>query len=190
LSRQLKLSERRTVVRDELASLRDRKGRVPKRLDDLRRMVADTARIPVGELPFLAEVIDIAEGEGRWRLAAETVLGGDARRMLVPNVRFQAFSESIDHLQLHGRITFAAAEADRSAKVSARGGRRARTAGSARGKTAVRGPPVHWLDSAPDDRAGPQRAMCRDRCRTGWRRIPGHARGPDPERDRGLARPE
>ncbi|HXS62288.1 MAG TPA: hypothetical protein VN767_05400, partial [Streptosporangiaceae bacterium] len=36
--------------------------------------------------------------------------------MLVPNARFQAFSESIDHLQLRGRITFAAAEADRPLK--------------------------------------------------------------------------
>lgn len=116
ISRRVKLRERRTELRDELASLRDRKGRIPKRLDDLRQMVAQAAGIPVDELPFLAELIDIAEGEERWRLAAETVLGGDARRMLVPADRFQSFSGSIDRLQLRGRITFAAAEAGKPLK--------------------------------------------------------------------------
>jgi uncharacterized protein YPO0396 len=116
ISRHVKLRERRAEIRDELVSLRDRQGRIPKRLDDLRQMVAEAAGISVGDLPFLAELIDIAEGEERWRLAAETVLGGDARRILVPADRFQSFSESIDRLRLRGRITFAAAEIDKPLK--------------------------------------------------------------------------
>ncbi len=111
-----KLRDRRDAIGAELKSLANRKGRIPMRLDDLREAVAAASGIPASELPFLAELIDIAEGEERWRLAVETVLGGDARRLLVPAEKFEQFSASIDRLQLRGRITFAAAESDRPLK--------------------------------------------------------------------------
>ncbi|HET7325774.1 MAG TPA: ATP-binding protein [Nocardioidaceae bacterium] len=119
--RQGKLRERHDEIGDELKSLENRDGRIPKKLDDLRRAVAGASGIAVMELPFLAELIDIADGEGRWRLAVETVLGGDARRLLVPAERFEQFSSSIDRLQLRGRITFAAAESDKSLKFDLSG---------------------------------------------------------------------
>lgn len=116
IARQVKLRERRDTIIDELKSLEDRTGRIPKRLDDMRKMVAQASGVPASDLPFLAELVDIAEGEERWRLAAETVLGGDARRLLVPADRFEQFSASIDKLQLRSRITFAAAESDKPLK--------------------------------------------------------------------------
>lgn len=116
IARQVKVRERRDTIIEELKSLEDRAGRIPKRLDDLRRMVAKASGIPATDLPFLAELIDIADGEERWRLALETVLGGDARRLLVPAEQLEQFSSSIDQLQLRGRITFAAAESDKPLK--------------------------------------------------------------------------
>jgi uncharacterized protein YPO0396 len=110
LRRQFGLQDRRRIIEDELRSLSNRKGRIPKRLDDLRADVAQASGIPAEELPFLAELIDLADNEDRWRLAIETVLGGEARRLLVPAKQFSAFSAAIDRLQLRGRITFVAAK--------------------------------------------------------------------------------
>jgi uncharacterized protein YPO0396 len=121
LRRQFALQDRKRVIDDELRSLSSRQGRVPKQLDDLRADVSKASCIPVGELPFLAELVDVAREEDQWRLAIETVLGGDARRLLVATSRFSAFSSAIDRLRLRGRITFAAAEPDLPLRFSLTG---------------------------------------------------------------------
>ncbi|WP_180936157.1 hypothetical protein [Nocardioides ungokensis] len=64
------------------------------------------------DLPFVAELVDVAPEESRWRLAIETVLGSSARLMLVPADRLEDFSAAIDSLRLRGRLTFSGAELD------------------------------------------------------------------------------
>jgi uncharacterized protein YPO0396 len=104
--RSFPLLQRRKILTDERASLSGRAGRVPKYLDDLRKEVAQASGIDVADLPFLAELIDIAPDQGRWRTAVETVLGASARLLLVPRNRLEPFSAAIDPLQLRGRLTF------------------------------------------------------------------------------------
>ncbi|MEV6846740.1 SbcC/MukB-like Walker B domain-containing protein [Actinoplanes sp. NPDC051411] len=98
--------ERRRLITEERTSLSGRAGRVPKFLDDLRQAVARASGLPVADLPFLAELIDVAPEDARWRLAVETVLGASARILLVPEDRLEDFSEAIDPLRLQGRLTF------------------------------------------------------------------------------------
>ncbi|MFG1661297.1 ATP-binding protein [Micromonospora chersina] len=104
--REFPLLERRRYLTEERASLAGRAGRVPKYLDDLRHDVARASRIDAAELPFLAELIDVAPDQGRWRTAVESVLGGSARLLLVPRDRLDAFSAAINSLRLRGRLTF------------------------------------------------------------------------------------
>ncbi|GIJ10568.1 ATP-binding protein [Micromonospora andamanensis] len=104
--REFPLFERRKHLTAERTSLAGRTGRVPKFLDDLRHQVAAAAGIEVEELPFLAELIDVAADQQRWRTAVETVLGASARLLLIPHDRFEAFSAAIDPLRLRGRLTF------------------------------------------------------------------------------------
>ncbi len=96
----------------ERASLENRAGRVPSHLDDLRAAVAEASGLSVGELPFAAELIDVAPEESRWRLAVETVLGSTARTMLVPLQQLDEFSTAIDSLRLPARLTFQGVELD------------------------------------------------------------------------------
>ncbi|GAA0902753.1 ATP-binding protein [Virgisporangium aurantiacum] len=104
--REFPLLERRKHLTAERGSLAGRAGRVTKFLDDLRLDVARAAGMDVAELPFLAELIDIAPGQDRWRTAVETVLGASARLLLVPRDRLETFSAAIDPLRLRGRLTF------------------------------------------------------------------------------------
>lgn len=112
LRRQFPISERQSELRRERASLEKRAGRMPARMHDLRAEVAQASGLTVDELPFVAELIDVAPDEARWRTAIETVLGASARMMLIPLDRLDAFSAAIDGLRLRGRLTFEGVELD------------------------------------------------------------------------------
>lgn len=104
------LLQRQGELRRERASMEGRAGRMPARMHELRTEVARASGLRPDELPFVAELIDVAPEEARWRTAIETVLGGTARVMLVPLDRLDDFSRAIDGLQLRGRLTFEGAE--------------------------------------------------------------------------------
>ncbi|MDT9593739.1 ATP-binding protein [Nocardioides zeae] len=110
--RRFPLSHRQSELRRERDSLQGRAGRVPDRMDQMRREVARASGLEVAELPFLAELVDVAPEHARWRTAVETVLGGSARTLLVPLDRLERFSSAIDGLQLRGRLTFEGVELD------------------------------------------------------------------------------
>ncbi|WP_166138617.1 ATP-binding protein [Nocardioides ochotonae] len=110
LAERYPLLARRTELQGERASLEGRSGRVPEHLHAMRREVARASGLSVSELPFVAELLDVAPEESRWRLAIETVLGATARTMLVPLPRLEEFSAAIDSLRLRGRLTFEGAQ--------------------------------------------------------------------------------
>jgi uncharacterized protein YPO0396 len=109
---QFPLSQRQAELRRERASLESRAGRVPARMDELRAEVARASGMSVDELPFVAELVDVAADEVQWRTAIETVLGASARTMLVPLDRLESFAAAIDGLRLRGRLTFEGVELD------------------------------------------------------------------------------
>lgn len=106
------LKNEQAVLKRERASMENRNGRVPSYLHDLRAAVAEASGLSEEELPFVAELIDLAPEEARWRTAIETVLGGTARMMLVPLDRLAEFSGAIDGLRLPGRLTFQGVQLD------------------------------------------------------------------------------
>ncbi|WGL50724.1 ATP-binding protein [Nocardioides sp. BP30] len=108
--RSFPLLQRREELHRERGSLDGRAGRVPAMLHELRAEVARASGLSASELPFVAELIDVAPEEARWRTAIETVLGSAARMMLVPVDRLDDFSAAIDGLRLRGRLTFEGAE--------------------------------------------------------------------------------
>ena len=112
LGRRFPLLQRQDELRRERASLESRAGRVPALLDEMRGEVARASGLDVEELPFLAELVDVAPEEARWRTAVETVLGGSARLLLVPLERLEDFSAAIDGLRLRGRLSFEGVELD------------------------------------------------------------------------------
>jgi uncharacterized protein YPO0396 len=112
------LLARRKELEAERASLEGRAGRVPEQLHTLRGEVARASGLSLAELPFVAERVDVAPEESRWRLAIETVLAGTARLMLVPLDRLEHFSAAIDSLHLRGRLTFEGAELDLDAPAA------------------------------------------------------------------------
>jgi uncharacterized protein YPO0396 len=106
LLEQYPLLDRKKNLTEERASLSGRESRIRRSLDGMRYDVARAASMDPADLPFLAELIDVAPDQARWRTAIETVLGASARLLLVPREHLDEFSIAIDSLQLRGRLTF------------------------------------------------------------------------------------
>ncbi|GAA1451189.1 ATP-binding protein [Mycobacterium cookii] len=104
--RRYPLSHRQAELRRERGSLESQQGRVGSRMHELRAEVARAAGLSEDELPYVAELLDLAPEEARWRTAVETVLGASARTLLVPVDRLSHFSRAIDGLHLRGRLVF------------------------------------------------------------------------------------
>lgn len=98
-------SERRELA-EERASLQGRSGRVPRHLHEARVAVAAAVGLPVGSVPFVAELIDLRSGETRWRKAAEVSLSSLARVMLVDEAHLDRLSRAIDPIRLGTRLNF------------------------------------------------------------------------------------
>jgi uncharacterized protein YPO0396 len=110
--RRYPLQQRQGELRRERTSMEGRAGRMPARMHELRAEVARASGLRADELPFVAELIDVAPDEARWRTAIETVLGASARTMLVPMDRLDHFAAAIDGLRLRGRLSFEGVELD------------------------------------------------------------------------------
>ena len=100
------LMGRRDDLDGEYRSLQGRAGLVPRRLHEARLTIADAAGIDPDELPFVAELIDLAPAEQDWRPAAEAVLYSLVRVMLVDQQLLDDLSAAIDPLRLRTRIQF------------------------------------------------------------------------------------
>ncbi|MFI6883870.1 ATP-binding protein [Streptosporangium canum] len=98
--------ERRRELKEEKDSLSGRAGLVPPLLHNARMMIAQAAGIPPEDLPFVAELIDLAPGEEKWRKAAEITLASVARILLLDEDLLEQLSRAIDPLRIPVRINF------------------------------------------------------------------------------------
>lgn len=91
---------------EEKTYLTGRDGLIPQHLHLARLRMAEAARIPHTDLPFVAELIDLAPDEETWRKAAEVTLASITRVMLVDDEKLERLSRSIDALHLPIRVNF------------------------------------------------------------------------------------
>jgi len=100
------VEEQIRTLKQEHGFLNGRASLVPQHLHNARLMIAEAAGIPAEELPFVAELIDLAPDEHDWRHAAEVTLASVVRVMLVDENRLRALSDAIDPLRIPVRIHF------------------------------------------------------------------------------------
>ena len=90
----------------ERTSLARREGRVPLVHDAARRAIAEAAGLSVAELPFAAELMDVAPEYAQWRPAAEATLRGVGLTLLMDVRKQRQVRQSIDQLSLPTRVRF------------------------------------------------------------------------------------
>ncbi|MEU8309824.1 SbcC/MukB-like Walker B domain-containing protein [Actinomadura sp. NPDC048955] len=90
----------------EKTYLAGRDGLIPQHLHLARLQMAQAAGIAPTDLPFVAELIDLAPNEEAWRKAAEVTLASITRVLLVDDEKLEQLSRSIDALHLPIRVNF------------------------------------------------------------------------------------
>ena len=84
----------------ELAALKQRQGNLPEWISEVRRRLCDDLRLPVRDLPFVAELIAIRPDERAWEASIELELRGFALSLLVPERYYRAVSGYVERTRL------------------------------------------------------------------------------------------
>ena len=90
----------------ERDALRATGSLIPVKAQERREVIARGAEADPSDLPYAAELIDIADGEERWRPAAEKVLRGFGLRLLVPERIKDKITAFIDEHDMHGIVEY------------------------------------------------------------------------------------
>jgi len=93
-------------IEGELRSLRLRVDLIPEEGRRLRQVIATATGVPVFELPFAGELIDVRDDQRDWRGAVERLLRGLGLSMLVPESYFSRVNGFINDNNLRGRIAY------------------------------------------------------------------------------------
>ncbi len=92
------------AAQQELISLRTRKSLLPPSSIENRASIAAATGIAEERMPFGGELIDLADGEERWRPAAERALRSLATTLLVPGENFAAVTRYLNDHPVRGSL--------------------------------------------------------------------------------------
>jgi uncharacterized protein YPO0396 len=87
-------------LRDELAGLAQRRENLPEWCVQLRKSLCEELGLPVGELPFAAELMQVHPDERDWEASIEHVLRGLALSLLVPDRDYSRVAEYVERTRL------------------------------------------------------------------------------------------
>jgi uncharacterized protein YPO0396 len=111
------LLQEQSDLREERAWLLQRGDLIPRDLADARDQIAAQVGLDPQDLPFVAELIDLHPDHKTWREAAELVLGGFARTMLVDRNAGRQFRTRLNALRLRPRINYSLADLDQPTRA-------------------------------------------------------------------------
>ncbi|MEW1811343.1 ATP-binding protein [Pseudarthrobacter phenanthrenivorans] len=92
------------AAEQELVSLKTRKSLLPPSSIENRAAIAAATGVPEDHMPFAGELMDLAEGEERWRPAAERALRSLATTLLVPGEHFAAVTRYLNGHNVRGAL--------------------------------------------------------------------------------------
>lgn len=100
------LHNEREARTTEMQAIRKFKSTMDSRLLSARATIAQLTGIREKELPFIADLIKIDPDHLRWQGAAERVMGGFARKMLVPEEHYALVSAAVEETHLGVKLQY------------------------------------------------------------------------------------
>lgn len=92
------------AAEQEMLSLQTRKSLLPPSSIENRAAIAAATGVPEDRMPFAGELMDLAEGQERWRPAAERALRSLATTLLVPGEHFGAVTRYLNDHAVRGAL--------------------------------------------------------------------------------------
>lgn len=94
------------ALRDEIASLRDRRSNIPSTQIAMRAAICDALGLDDSTMPFAGELLQIREDAAEWEGAIERVLHNFGLSLLVPDDAYAKVAAWVDRTHLAGRLVY------------------------------------------------------------------------------------
>ena len=100
------LHTNRQELQIELDSLKTRKDLLPGLQIELRREICEALNIPIEELPYASELMQVKPKEMEWKGAIEKLLNNFGRSLLVPDKHYAEVNSYVNKTKLKGKLVY------------------------------------------------------------------------------------
>jgi uncharacterized protein YPO0396 len=100
------LDKERDELESEIDQLKKQRNNITGRISQIRQELLEYTGATEAEIPFVGELIKVADGEGQWEYAIEKLLHSFALRLLVPEDYYKMVNKYVQGTDLRGRIVY------------------------------------------------------------------------------------
>lgn len=93
-------------IEPQLAVLLTHRNNIPAHLIHLREQLCTALKLPIAELPFAGELMQVKADESAWQPALEKLLHGFALRLLVPEKHYKRVAQYVNRENLRTRLVY------------------------------------------------------------------------------------
>lgn len=94
------------AMSDDIAEMTSKRTKIPRYFREMRDEICRELKIEEGLLPFVGELIDVAEAESSWRFTIEVLLNNFALSVVVPNNLYAQVTGYIENSDFRNRFTY------------------------------------------------------------------------------------
>ena len=98
--------ERGKELDREIAYLRQNPSNIPERVAKIRQQISSDLNLPLDDLPFVGELLQVRDEGSAWEGVLERLLNSFAQDLIVPETHYQQVSAYVNANNLRGRLVY------------------------------------------------------------------------------------
>ncbi len=98
--------ERGKELNREIAYLQDNLSNIPAGVARIRQQISEDLNLPLEDLPFVGELLQVRDGESKWEGVLERLLNSFAQDLIVPEAHYRQVSSYVNANNLRGRLVY------------------------------------------------------------------------------------
>jgi len=98
--------ERGKELDREISYLRQNPSNIPEQVAKIRQQISDDLNLPLDDLPFVGELLQVRDGESTWEGVLERLLNSFAQDLIVPETHYRQVSQYVNENNLRGRLVY------------------------------------------------------------------------------------
>ncbi|HEX4044419.1 MAG TPA: ATP-binding protein, partial [Gammaproteobacteria bacterium] len=108
------LQDKEKELKDELSSLKKRQSNIPAQMLALRQTMASVLQVEEKVLPYIGELLQVAEQAKQWEGAIERLLHQFGLSLLVPEEWYTPVNHYVERTRLQGRLIYYRAKLEKN----------------------------------------------------------------------------
>jgi len=108
--------ERGKALDREIDYLRQNPSNIPEHVAKIRQQISDDLNLPLDDLPFVGELLQVRDGESAWEGVLERLLNSFAQDLIVPETHYRQVSRYVNEHNLRGRLVYRRVDPNRKSE--------------------------------------------------------------------------